>query len=69
MSEPMKLQERWEASLGKAVAMKRGENLEELLTKEADGLKKAFLEEALGRRQQAADAEADFPPSAMPPLP
>lgn len=68
MEKPGSVNERLEASLGRAVAMERGGNLEELLEREAAELKKAFFEEALSRRQQSADAKADFPPSGMPPL-
>lgn len=65
MNEPMKVQERLEAALKRAVAMKRGENLERLLEAEAGELKTMFFKEALVRRQQAACDEADFPPSSL----
>jgi hypothetical protein len=69
MSEQTGIGDRLEALLGRAVGMERGGNLEALLEGEAAEFKKALYEEALRRRQQAAGAPADFPPSGLSPLP
>jgi hypothetical protein len=65
MNKAMTLQERLEAGLKRAVEMKRGGNLEMLLVEEMADISAMFYEEALRRRQQAADEEADFSPSGL----
>jgi hypothetical protein len=69
MSEPTSVSKRVDEAIERAIAMERGGNLEALLEQEAAKVKKALYEEVLRRRQEAASAEAAFPPSAVSALP